>query len=99
MNRDDWKFVSKGYPPPPLPDDFAERLGRLEDRSGLPLEEFARRWRLPERRATEWRCGELPTAHELRAMMEWAGSVDGGVAVLLRDTDQPWPYRGPCRER
>ena len=95
MSTDAWKFVSKGYPPPPLPEDFAARLGRLEDRSGLPLEEFARRWRLPEHRATEWRCGELPTAQELRAMMEWACSVEGGVAVLLRDTAQPWPYREP----
>ena len=40
--------------PPPLPEDFPVRLGRLEDRSGLPLEEFARRWLLPEERAREW---------------------------------------------
>ena len=30
-----------------LPEDFPVRLGRLEDRSGLPLEEFARRWLQP----------------------------------------------------
>ena len=39
--------------------------------------------------------GEPPTARELRAMMEWACSVDGGVAVMLMDHTQPWPYRGP----
>ena len=69
------------------------RLGRLEDRSGLPLEEFARRWLLPEDRATERRCGEPPTTQEPRAMMEWACSVYGGVAVVLMDHTQPWPYK------
>ena len=89
---DDQRFISRGFPAPPLPDDFA---GRLEDRSGIPLEEFARRWLLPKGRATEWRCGDPPTAHELRAMMKWACSVEGGVAVLLTDCSQPWPYRRP----
>ena len=28
-------------------------------------------------------------------MMEWACSVSGGVAVMLMDSTQPWPYRGP----
>ena len=84
----------RDFPPPPLPEDFAGRLGRLEDRSGISLEEFARRWRLPEGRATGWRCGEPPTAYELRSMTEWACSVQGGVAVLLVDCSRPWPYRG-----
>ena len=56
----------RGLPPPPIPEDFAGRLGRLEDRSGDSLEEFARRWRLPQERAAEWRHGEPPTAFELR---------------------------------
>lgn len=86
------RSYSKGYPAPPLPEDFSCRLGRLEDLSGDPLEEFARHWRLPEDRADEWRCGALPTAHELRAMVEWACSVRGGVAVLMRPCSEPWPY-------
>ena len=89
------RFVSGGFPASPPPEDFPVRLGRLEDQSGIPLEEFARRWLLPEDRATEWRCGAPPTAYESRAMMEWACSVDGGVAVLLMDHTRPWPYRGP----
>ena len=97
MACDDQRFISRGFPAPPLPEDFPVRLGRLEDRSGLPLEEFARRWLLPEDRATEWRRGEPPTAHELRAMMEWSCSVDGGAAVMLMDHTQPWPYRGRDR--
>ena len=89
------RFVSRGFPPPPRPEDFPVRLGRLEDRSGIPLEEFARRWLLPQERATEWRCGAPPTAYELRAMMEWASSVPGVVAVMLMDCTQAWAYRGP----
>ena len=89
------RFVSGGFPASRLLEDFPVRLGRLEDRSGIPLEEFARRWLLPQERATEWRCGAPPTAYELRAMMEWACSVSGGVAVMLMDCTQPWPYRGP----
>ena len=84
---------NRDFPPPPLPEDLTGRLGRLEDRSGDSLEEFARRWRLPGERATEWRCGEPPTAYELRAMMEWACSVSGGVAVMLRDCPRLWPVR------
>ena len=69
--------------------DFPERLGRLDDQSGTPLEEFARRWLLPQKRARELRCGEPPTAFELRAMTEWACSVSGGGALLLMDCLQP----------
>ena len=81
--------IGRGFPAPPLPEDFAGRLGRLEDRSGDSLEEFARRWRLPQERVRDWRCGEPPNAYELRSMMEWACSVSGGVAVLLTDCSQP----------
>ena len=91
MTIEDQRFISRGFPPPPLPEDLPVRLGRLEDRSGVPLEEFARRWRLPRERATEWRCGSVPTAWELRAITEWACSVSGGVAVLLADGSHPWP--------
>ena len=86
----------RDFPSPPIPDDFAVRLGRLEDRSGIPLEEFAFGWGLPLPRARAWRSGEPPTAHELRFIVEWACSVEGGVAVLLTDSSVvPWPYRGP----
>ena len=95
MAMDDQRLIRRGFPAPPLPEDFPVRLGRLEDRSGLPLEEFARRWLLPEERAAAWRSGEQPTAHELRAMVEWASSVSGVVAVMLMNHTQPWPYRGP----
>ena len=36
MACDDQRFISRGFPAPPLPEDFPLRLGRLEDRSGLP---------------------------------------------------------------
>ena len=66
----------------------------LEDRSGLPLEEFARRWLVPEHRATDWRSGDLPNAKELWVIMEWACSVAGGVVVILMDHTQPLALPG-----
>lgn len=85
--------LSKGYPPPPLPGDWWVRLGRLEDRTGVSLEDFTRRWDLPLERANQLRFHDVPTAAEMRAILEWAGTVRGGVEVLLRDSDEPWPYR------
>ena len=83
-----WKF-----PAPSLPQDFHIRLGRLEDRSGTSLEEVARAAGLPARRARLWRIGRPPSEDELRAIVEFACSVPGGVAVLLLDSAQSWPVR------
>ncbi len=85
--------LSKGYPPPPLPEDWWVRLGRLEDRTGVSMEDFTRRWGLPLERANRLRFYDVPTAAEMRAILEWACTVRGGVEVLLRDSDEPWPYR------
>jgi len=85
--------LSKGYPPPPLPEDWWVRLGRLEDRTGVSLEDFTRRWGLPLERANRLRFHDVPTAAEMRAILEWACTVRGGVEVLLRDSEEPWPYR------
>ena len=37
----------------------------------------------------------MTTDEELRFIMKWAFEVEGGVAVPLTDSAQPWPYRGP----
>ena len=81
------------FPAPSLPQDFASRLSRLEDRSGTSLEEVALAAGLPARRARLWRVGRPPGENELRAIVEFACSVPGGVAVLLLDASQPWPVR------
>ena len=65
------------------PEDFAARLGRLEDLSGISLEEFARAFGLPEDRAKEWRSGVMPTTDEVWAMALWSCYVPGGVSALL----------------
>ena len=61
--------MSKGYPPPPLPEDWWARLGRLEDRTRLSLEDFTRRRGLPLERANRLRFHDVPTAAEIRAIM------------------------------
>jgi hypothetical protein len=81
------------FPAPSLPQDFPVRLARLEDRSGTSLEEMALVAALPARRGGLWRVGRPPGEDELRAIVEFACSVPGGVAVLLLDASQPWPVR------
>lgn len=83
-----WKF-----PAPSLPQDFPVRLARLEDRSGTALEEVALVAGLPARRGRLWRGGRPPREDELRAIVEFACSVPGGIAVLLLDSSHPWPVR------
>ncbi len=81
------------FPAPSLPQDFPVRLARLEDRSGISLEEVALAAGLPARRARLWRIGRPPSDDELRVIVHFACAVPGGVAVLLLDASQPWPVR------
>ena len=81
------------YPISPWPEDFTERLARLEDLSGISLEQFARAFSLPEDRAAEWRSGVMPTTGEVWAMTLWASQIPGGSDVLLA----PWFRLPPAR--
>ena len=81
------------FPAPSLPQDLPVRLGRLEDRSGVSLEEIALSSGLTARRGRLWRVGRPPSEDELRAIVRFACGVPGGIAVLLLDADQPWPVR------
>ena len=81
------------FPAPSLPQDLPVRLGRLEDRSGVSLEEIALAAGLPARSGRLWRIGRPPSDEELRAIVEFACAVPGGIAVLLLDASQPWPAR------
>ncbi len=81
------------FPAPSLPQDFPVRLGRLEERSGTSLEEMALAAGLPARLGRLWRVGRPPSEDELCAIMRFASTVPGGVAVLLLDASQPWPVR------
>ena len=81
------------FPAPSLPQDFPVRLGRLEDRSGVSLEEIALSSGRPARLGRLWRIGRPPNDDELRAIVEFACDVPGGIAVLLLDSCQPWPVR------
>ena len=98
MSLDRQKYLtldnnSRGYGAPPWLADFDVRLGRLEDLSGSLLEDFASDAGLPQDRVGHWRTKEQPTGEEIRAMLEWAQSVPDGLAVLLTDCSNPWPFR------
>ena len=79
---------------PSLPEDFTARLGRLEELSGLSLQEFARRAGLSPRRAREWRAGAEPSGEEMWALACWADALPGGwdvfaeQLILLPDPDE-----------
>ena len=81
------------FPAPSLPQDLPVRLGRLEDRSGVSLEEIALSSGLPARSGRLWRVGRPPSEDELRVIVHFACAVPGGIAVLLLDGSQPWPVR------
>ena len=87
------QYCDLRYPAPSLPQDFSVRLGRLEDRSGTSLEEMALAAGLPARRGRLWRVGRPPSEDDLRAIVHFASTVPGGIAVLLLDAGQPWPVR------
>ena len=78
----------------PFPEEFPAYLGRLEDLSGISLEEFADWLGLPEERPGEWRSGAIPTGDEMCAMIHWACRVPGGLSVLLTGD----PYSLTVRE-
>lgn len=65
-----------------FPEDFAARLGRLEDLSGLSLEEFARGEGLSPLRARAWRAGAVPSGEEMWALACWADALPGGWDVF-----------------
>lgn len=81
------------FPAPSLPQDLPVRLERLEDRSGVSLEEIALSSGLPARLGRLWRIGRPPSEDELRTIVGFACAVPGGIAVLLLDATQPWPVR------
>ena len=68
---------------PPLPEDFPAHLGRLEDLSGVSLDEFARALGISEERPRAWRSGAIPDFDEMWALVLWACRVPGGLSVLL----------------
>ena len=79
---------------PPWPENFPTHLGRLEDLSGVSLEEFARAMGFSEERPREWRAGAIPDFDEMWAMVQWACRVPGGLSVLLTGC----PYSLTVRE-
>ena len=60
---------------PPWPEDFPERLGRLEDLSGISLEEFARAFGLAEDRAKG--MAQRRDAHHRRGVGDGAVGQSG----------------------
>ena len=71
-----------------FPKDFGRRLERLTEIAGLSWEEFAVRLGVNEGRVMEWRNGTIPTGGEVWRIVHLAGSVPGGMDLLLADDEE-----------
>ena len=71
------------FRPAAWPEDFPQRLERLNQLAGLSWKEFAERLGIKDDRVTEWRTGTIPTSGEVWHIMRLAMSVPGGFKVMV----------------
>ena len=71
------------FRPAAWPEDFPQRLERLNQLAGLSCKEFAERLGIKDDRVTEWRTGTIPTSGEVWHIMRLAMSVPGGFKVMV----------------
>lgn len=66
-----------------LPEDFAERLAAVKERSGLPWERMAVCMGVDPRQLWRWRHGASPGGGAMLALVRFATRVPGGLGELL----------------
>lgn len=66
-----------------LPEDFAERLEALRERTGLPWERMAVSMGVDPRQLWRWRQGASPGGGAMLSLVRFATRVPGGLAGLL----------------
>lgn len=66
-----------------LPEDFAERLVALKERSGLPWERMAVCMGVDPRQLWRWRHGASPGGGAMLSLVRFATRVPGGLSCLL----------------
>ncbi len=66
-----------------LPEDFAERLVALKERSGLPWEQLAVCLGVDPRQLWRWRHGASPGGGAMLALVRFATGVPEGLGELL----------------
>lgn len=66
-----------------LPDDFAERLSRLREASGLTWNGFADALGVDRRQVTRWREGTEPCGGAMLSIVRLALLIEGGLNILV----------------
>ena len=65
------------------PEDFAERLERLKQASGLSWDAFAEALGVERKQVLRWRRGTEPSGSAYHALVELARWIPGGIEILL----------------
>ena len=66
-----------------LPEDFAQRLEALKERTGLPWERMAVCMGVDPRQLWRWRRGASPGGGAMLSLVRFATRVPGGLGELL----------------
>lgn len=66
-----------------MPEDFAQRLEALRERTGLPWERMAVCMGVDPRQLWRWRHGASPGGGAMLSLVRFATRVPGGLAELL----------------
>ncbi|MXX18821.1 MAG: hypothetical protein F4Z48_04920 [Dehalococcoidia bacterium] len=77
-----------------LPEDFAERLAAVKERSGLPWERMAVCMGVDPRQLWRWRHGASPGGGAMLALVRFAARVEGLGDLLGEDLTVVRPERG-----
>lgn len=68
-----------------MPDDFAERLERLKEASGLTWSGMARAVGVDYKQLLRWRKGVVPDGGAMLALVRFAVQVQGGLQILIEE--------------
>ena len=66
-----------------LPRDFAQRIDRLKEASGLTWDDFAEPLGVERKQVLRWRRGAEPCGGSYHALIELARWVPGGLEILM----------------
>ena len=68
-----------------LPKDFAERLDRIREASGLTWSGFAKALDVDYKQMLRWRKGVEPSGGALHSLYLFACRIPGGLQILMGD--------------
>lgn len=80
---------SRPLPSGVLPRDFAQRLERLKEASGLSWRGLARALGVDPKQLARWRKGVEPCGGAMHSIHRFASRIPGGTGIIMGDDFQP----------